>query len=95
MKRKHNRYSPEFKAKVAKAALKEEATLSELSQLYQVPINQISKWKNQALQDMYQIFQRNKKSSQDKEQEKLISRLYQQIGKLQVEQEWLKKTLDL
>jgi hypothetical protein len=44
---------------------------------------------------MHQIFQRSKKSSQDKEQEKLISRLYQQIGKLQVEQEWLKKTLDL
>jgi transposase-like protein len=43
MKRKHNKYSPEFKAKVAKAALKEEATLSELSQLYQVPVNQISK----------------------------------------------------
>ena len=95
-KRKYKSYSNEFKAKVAQAAMKEDKRLNELSQIYQVPAAQISQWKSQFKERMHEVFDnKNKKSQKEKEQEELINQLYQQLGKLQYEQEWLKKKLDL
>ncbi len=85
-------YSNQFKAKVALAALKEEKTIEELSSLFQVPVSQISKWKKQAKENMANIFATSK-NPETKENEQLIDRLYRELGKLQVEHEWLKKKL--
>jgi len=57
MKRsKRNRYSAEFKAKVAMAALREEETLSELSSRFGVHPNLITKWKRQAADGLVELF---------------------------------------
>lgn len=85
--RKH--FSAEFKAKVALEALKGLKTLAELSSEYSVHANQISTWKQQLQQASPEAFARVR--SKEKQDQQLIDRLYQQIGQLQVELEWLKK----
>lgn len=84
-------FTSEFKAKVAIAAIKGDATLSELSSEYGVHTTQINEWKKQLLEAGRQAF--NKKGQQ-KAQEQAASekeRLYAQIGQLKVELDWLKK----
>jgi len=83
------RFSAEFKAKVALEALKGLKTLSELSSEFGLHANQISTWKQQLQQASADVF--SKPASHDKQDKQLIDRLYQQIGQLQVELEWLKK----
>lgn len=84
------RFSPEFMAKVALTAVKEEATLTELSSKYEVHRNQIGNWRKQLLEGIIEIF-KGKRDKSKKENEKLIEELYRQIGQLKVENEWLKK----
>ena len=89
MKKNRTRYSQEFKAKVAIEALKEQKTLNEIASMYQIHPNQVTKWKNQLLEDAGRIFEdKRTKKQDDKPGEEL---LYQQIGQLQVELDWLKK----
>ena len=92
MKKTRKRYSSEFKAKVALEALKEQKTLSELSQQFQLHPNQISQWKKQLLDNVEQLFLNNSAKSQRKH-DQLEAQLYQQIGQLTVELDWLKKKL--
>jgi transposase-like protein len=85
-----HRYPADFKAKIALEALKGHKTLNELASEYGVHPNQISTWKKQLLQELPQIFSpRRAQAAQD--DEALKARLYQQIGQLQVELDWLKK----
>jgi transposase-like protein len=90
MKKSRKRYSSEFKAKVALEALKEQKTLSELAQQFQLHPNQISQWKKQLLDNVEQLFLNNSTKSQRKH-DQLEAQLYQQIGQLTVELDWLKK----
>ncbi len=92
---KRRKFSPSFKAKVALAAIKGDKSLSELSSQYQVHPNQVSKWKKQLLTNVAIVFSdgRIKKVSQD--DQALRDRLYQQIGQLQVELDWVKKKSEL
>lgn len=84
------RFSPEFMAKVALAAIKEEATIAELSSRYEVHRTQIANWRKRALEGLAAIFKgKHDKSLKDKD--KFIEELYRQIGQLKVENEWLKK----
>lgn len=87
-KRKH--YSAEQKAKVVLEALKEDKTLEELSSIYQVSSMQIVQWKKQAKDRLALVFSAGK-SKETQDQEDLIERLYRQLGKLQMEYDWLKK----
>ena len=84
------RYDASFKARVALEALRGERTVAEIASGYGVHPNQISKWKKQALDELPKIFsgRYEKKEAQGQE---LIDRLYQQIGQLKVELDWLKK----
>ena len=83
-------YDSEFKAKVALEEVKGRLTINELSKEFGVHPNQISKWKKQFLESLPQIFE-NSKTARIAENEELTNQLYQQIGQLKVELDWLKK----
>lgn len=89
-KRKHR--SAQFKFKVALEAAKGTKTLSELSSEYEVHSTQISEWKSQLLKNGVSTFS-TATARQRREQEALQSDLYEQIGRLKMELEWLKKKL--
>jgi transposase len=83
-------YQPDFKAKVALEAVKGRLTINEISKQFGVHPNQVSKWKKQFLESLPHIFENSNKPPQA-ENEELTNQLYQQIGKLKVELDWLKK----
>ena len=88
MKRKS--FTTEFKAKVAIEALKGHKTVSELASEFEIHPSQINGWKKQLLDGAGETFSRGKKKrEEDYEAEKDL--LYRQVGKLQVELDWLKK----
>lgn len=90
--RQRRRFSDEFKAKVAIEAVKEEKTLQELAEEFQVHPNQISGWKKQLLENAGKIYER--KNTKDKElenAEKKQEELFKQLGQAKYENEWLKK----
>ena len=92
MMNKRKRYSAEFKAKVALDAIKEQKTLSDLSNQYQIHSVQISNWKKQLLDGSALIFKNSTNNNQQKQQN-LEAHLYQEIGRLKIELDWLKKKL--
>ena len=85
------KFSAEFKAKVAIAAIKEQRTVAELAVQYEVHPTQIQIWKKHFLEHSFQIF--SEKQTGDKQSETNEALLYEQIGKLQMQNEWLKKKL--
>lgn len=90
--KKRKRHSKEFKARVALDAIKGQKTLSELASEYGIHPNQISQWKKKLVEQSTEVFASGRdRDAEAYEAEK--DRLYQQIGKLQVEVEWLKKTV--
>jgi transposase len=90
MKQKRRKFSGAFKAKVAIEALKERETLAELSKRFEVHPNLISKWKQEFLEKSSEIFE--KKS--DAESEVDADKLYAKIGQLEIENDFLKKSLN-
>jgi transposase-like protein len=87
---KRKRYDAALKAKVALEAIKNERTIAEIASEYGVHPNQITKWKKQALEDLPKIFS-GKRERTDRDAQELVAQLYQQIGQLKVELDWLKK----
>lgn len=83
-------YPADFKAKVALEAVKGERSLSELASRYEVHPNQIGQWRKALLAGMQEVFSdKRHRKEQDGEAEK--ARLYEEIGRLKVELDWLKK----
>ncbi len=72
------------------AVLKGDKTINEISSLYSVHPNQVMNWKKQAVSAIPDSFSA-KRVRQEKDDEDLKSQLYQQIGQLKVELDWLKK----
>ena len=87
---KRKRRSAQFKFTVALEAAKGAKTLNELSGEYEVHSTQISEWKSQLLKEGASIFSTTT-ARQQRDQEILQAELYEQIGRLQMELEWLKK----
>jgi transposase-like protein len=90
MPEKRRRHKAEFKFQVALEAAKGTKTVNELASAYNVHPNLVSQWKRELLEKGAGLF--NQQSArQQREQEALQATLYEQIGRLQMELEWLKK----
>ena len=83
-------YSAEFKARVALEALKGDKTLAELASHYEVHPNLIRSWKKKLLEEMSGIFS-DKRKREEKTNEDDKTRLFEEIGRLKIENDWLKK----
>ena len=90
MLKKRKKYNSRDKFRIALEAVRGEKTLSELSSKTGVQTTQISKWKRQLLDKGSSIFERNM-GKQEVETEKEENELYEQIGRLKMELEWVKK----
>ena len=90
MKPTRKKHSPAFKAKVALAALHGEHTIAELASRFEVHPSQIHAWKRTLVQGAPQLFE-NGAGRQEKDQEALTAQLYQQIGQLKVERDFLSR----
>ena len=84
------RHSASFKAKVALEAAKQTKTVAELAKAFQVHPVQISQWKKQLLDGVDSLFRDGRKREQEDGQA-VQAELYEQIGRLKMEVEWLKK----
>lgn len=88
MKRK--KYSKELKSKVALAAIKGNQTANEIASEFSTHVTLVNRWKKEALEALPLAFDRNQ-AKQAKAAEIEKDRLFQKVGKLQVELDWLKK----
>jgi putative transposase len=88
--KKRKKYSQQFKFKVALEAIKELKTLNEIGSAYDVHPTQVKSWKKQLLAEGPTVFGQNV-AQQLREQEARETELYEQIGRLKMELEWLKK----
>lgn len=91
MSKKRRSFSAEFKAKVALEALKEQETLNQIASRYDVLPVQVSQWKKQLLGSLPEAFSRERKSAKLPDWEQREAQLFQKIGQLEVERDWLKK----
>ncbi len=94
MPAQRRQFSPEFKARVAVEAIRGLKTTSELAAQYGVHPVQISQWKKQALGGLCDVFSDKRKKAAE-EQAATEAELYQQIGQLKVELDWMKKKAGL
>lgn len=86
-------YDEHFKTKVVLETLKGQKTLAQLSTEFSLHANQISEWKKQALSGFPSLFSGQKRAITEEETDFLTAPLYQQIGQLKVEVDFLKKKL--
>lgn len=89
MKRKS--YSAEFKAKVALEAAKGNLTANEIASKFEIHPVQVAQWKKEFLENLGAIFERKSSKKKPTDNGENTSKLYEQIGRLKVENDWLKK----
>ena len=88
MPKKYKKHSGEFKAKVALEALKEQKTVAELYQEYEVSASQIFAWKKQLEENSNRVFEEKKKDQKGE-----VDWLHRVIGKLTAERDFLEHVL--
>jgi transposase-like protein len=92
MARTRRRFSAALKARVALEAIRGQKTAAELAGEHKVHPSQITQWKKQLLEAAQELFS-DRRGQDRQEQEELVAQLYQQIGQLKVEVDFLKKKL--
>ena len=92
---KRRTHIPEFKAKVAMEAISGRKTIQEIAADHAIPPIQVSQWKKQLLEGASELFSRGRKDKDKEDSQAKEAELFQQIGRLQMELEWLKKTSQL
>ena len=90
MTKQRRKHSAQFKFQVAMDAIKETKTIAQLSAQYGVHPNQISHWKKQLIDEGSTVFSKVN-ADQQRRQESIQAELYEQIGRLKMELEWLRK----
>jgi transposase-like protein len=90
MKRQRKQYSAELKAKIAVEAVKGQRTIQEIASHYSIHPSQVTQWKKQLLESAADVFSSGRDHAAEAD-EQMKAELYQQVGKLQVELDWLKK----
>lgn len=90
MKNNRKQYSNEFKAKVALTAFSSLKTIAEVAEEFQINPSLVNKWKAELKSKAVAVFSGNQQNPHQMK-EKQIDELYRQVGKLQVENDWLKK----
>jgi transposase-like protein len=93
VKRKRKLYDVAFKTKVVLEAFKEQKTLAQLGSEFGVSPNQISLWKNDIIKGLPTLFGAKSTDLAPEKEEEITAPLFQQIGELQVENNFLKKKL--
>ena len=93
MKQNRRKHSPSFKAKVALEALKGEETVAQIAARYGVHPALVTKWKKSLQDEAATIFGQDH-TRKKREDENLVARLYQQIGQLKVERDFLESVLN-
>jgi transposase len=91
MGKQQRKFAADFKAKVALEALKEGRTAAQITSQFKVHVTQVSKWKKQAVLGLVDVFKKGARPDTNRQDE--IDQLYQEIGKLQVENAFLKKSV--
>jgi len=84
-----------FKAKVALEAIKGEKTLAEISSQYGVHANMITRWKQEALEKLPGLFDKKAERRENAEEAEKVDKLYKAVGELKMENDWLKKKLEI
>ena len=89
---KRRRFTSQFKAKVAMEAMKGQRTIGELAGLYQVHPSRIAACKKYLVDNSAMVFEESSVQGSDRCSPALTAQLYEQIGRLQMELSWLKKS---
>ena len=92
MRRKRRNHSPEFKAKVALAAIQGDLTMAELVKKFDVHANQISDWKKQLLSNASDVFGKGAQKAEGSAE--TIEQLHAKIGQLTMENSFLERGLE-
>ena len=92
MKTSRRKHSPAFKAKVAFEALRGEKTIAQIASQYEVHPNQIMQWKKILAAEASGLFEKGQ-SRKPQDEKVLIKKLYQEIGQLKVEKDFLEDSL--
>ena len=95
MTKKRKRYSAQFKFQVALETIKGLKTVNQLASEHELHPNQVSQWKRQLLAEGATIFDNGAAQQQQREMAQTEAELYEQIGRLKMEVEWLKKSTRL
>ena len=90
MGKSRRRFTADVKARVALEALKEDKTLAELAAEHKVHPNQITRWKKDLVSNAGKAFSDSSEISAAVE-DKIKTPLYEEIGRLKVELDWMKK----
>ena len=89
------RHSPQFKARVVIEAIRGYKTLSQLASQFKVHPIQIAKWRKAALEQMPELFVDGRTRKARSSGEADNNALYEEIGRLKVELDWLKKKVGM
>ena len=88
--RQRRNFSVEMKSRIALEAIKGQKTIQEIASHYGVHPNQVTNWKRQAIEGLCSVFA-DRRSRPDTSEEAIKAELYQQIGEMKMELDWLKK----
>lgn len=91
-KQTRRKFTPEFKAKVALEALKEQSTLAEISKKFEISPVIVSRWKSEFTSNMSAAFMKTGQQPSSEQENIDVEKLYAQIGQLKVENDFLKKS---